>query len=298
MCYLSGNSLFVLGVENKRNPTRKQQPLALRFPSSTVFPARPTPALPCGPFEGQTTDPYALPGARGHVPLNRLAELGNMDSQDGQDYQDQKLPLRKRRVPVRILRDRQADGIPRERGRPARTKPDAASTISPTCIHRERRRGSPSAWALPFPTTGRLPAASQGNSAAAKGTACGRDARAPRGCPNWRSASRRRRWGRPRSQGMPSRRVTSQKAGRRPLGNSRLPAGSAPTPGPRGSLESETTDYGGLSGGRTLWGEAGRRPNILFIPSIHVNQGLTHAGGRDQTPGTSTRDLDVKWCPS
>ena len=185
-----------------------------------------------------------------------------------------------------------------ERGRPARTKPDAASTISPTCIHRERRRGSPSAWALPFPTTGRLPAASQGNSAAAKGTACGRDARAPRGCPNWRSASRRRRWGRPRSQGMPSRRVTSQKAGRRPLGNSRLPAGRAPAPGPRGSLESETTDYGGLSGGRTLWGEAGRRPNILFIPSIHVNQGLTHAGGRDQTPGTSTRDLDVKWCPS
>ena len=38
------------------------------------------------------------------------------------------------------------------------------------------------------------------------------------------------RAGRPRSQGMPYRRVISQKAGRRPLGNSRLPAGRVPAP--------------------------------------------------------------------
>ena len=37
---------------------------------------------------------------------------------------------------------------PRERGRPARTKPGTAWDISPTCINRERRHGSPSAWPL------------------------------------------------------------------------------------------------------------------------------------------------------
>ena len=67
-----------------------------------------------------------------------------------------------------------------ERGRPARTKPGTASAISPTWINRERSHGSPSAWPMGFPPTGWLPAASHGSSAAAKGTGCGRDARAPR----------------------------------------------------------------------------------------------------------------------
>ena len=40
----------------------------------------------------------------------------------------------------------------------------------------------------------------------------------------------RMRAGRPRSQAMPSRRATSQKADVRPLGNSRLPASPAPAP--------------------------------------------------------------------
>ena len=83
-----------------------------------------------------------------------------------------------------------------------------------------------------------------------------------------------------------------------PLGKLPFARRPRPCPEPRGSFESETTDHGGLSGGRTLWGEVGRRPNILFIPSIHVDQGLTHARGRDRTPRTSTRDLGVKWCPS
>ena len=48
----------------------------------------------------------------------------------------------------------------RERGRPARTKPGTALTISPTWIKRERRHGSPSAWPMRFPPAGWLPAAS------------------------------------------------------------------------------------------------------------------------------------------
>ena len=128
----------------------------------------------------------------------------------------------------------------------------------------------------------------------------------------------RMRAGRPRSQGNHSplegesqkpsrqakadavgggRRATSQKADVHPLGNSRLPASRAPAPGPGGSFESDTMDYCGLSGARTLSGEAGWRQNILFILSIHVNQGLTHARRRDQTPGTSFRDLGVTSCP-
>ena len=82
------------------------------------------------------------------------------------------------------------------------------------------------------------------------------------------------------------RRATSQKADGHPLGNSRLPASRAPAPGPGGSLKSETTDYCGFSRARTLSGEAGWRQNILFILSIHVNQGSTHARRRDPTPGT------------
>ena len=81
------------------------------------------------------------------------------------------------------------------------------------------------------------------------------------------------------------RRATSQRADVHPLGNSRLPASRAPAPGPGGSLESETTDYCGLSGARTLSGEAGWRQNILFFLSIHVNQGSTHARRRDPTTG-------------
>ena len=116
----------------------------------------------------------------------------------------------------------------------------------------------------------------------------------------------RMRAGRPRSQGNHSplegesqkpsrqakadavgggRRATSQKADVHPLGNSRLPASRAPAPGPGGSLESETTDYCGLSRARTLSGEAGWRQNILFFLSIHVNQGSTHARRRDPTTG-------------
>ena len=47
-----------------------------------------------------------------------------------------------------------------ERGRPARTKPPAASAISPTWINRQRRHGSPSAWPMLFPPPGYLTAAS------------------------------------------------------------------------------------------------------------------------------------------
>ena len=114
----------------------------------------------------------------------------------------------------------------------------------------------------------------------------------------------RMRAGRPRSQGItppyagesqkPSRqakadavgggrRATSQKADLHPLGNSRLPESRASGPGPGGSLQSDTTDYCGLSRARTLSGEAGWRQTIL---SIHVNQGSTHAQRRDPTPGT------------
>ena len=90
-----------------------------------------------------------------------------------------------------------------ERGRPARTKPGTATAISPTCNNRERRLGFPFAWPMRFPPTGWLPAASHGSSAAAKGTACGRDARAPRaitpplrGSRRSRAARRRlMRWG-------------------------------------------------------------------------------------------------------
>ena len=89
------------------------------------------------------------------------------------------------------------------------------------------------------------------------------------------------------------RRVTSQKADLHPLRNSRLPESRAPAPGPGGSLQSETTDYCGLSRARTLSGEAGWRQNILSILSIHVNQGSTPAQRRDQTPGASFRDLGV-----
>ncbi len=116
----------------------------------------------------------------------------------------------------------------------------------------------------------------------------------------------RMRAGRPRSQGNHSplegesqkpsrqakadavgggRRATSQRADVHPLGNSRLPASRAPAPGPGGSLKSETTDYCGLSRARTLSGEAGWRQNILFILSVHVNQGSTHARRRDPTTG-------------
>ena len=102
-----------------------------------------------------------------------------------------------------------------ERGRPARTKPGTASAIFPTWINRERRHGSPSAWPMRFPPTGWLPAASHGSSAAAKGTGCGRDARAPRRC-------------RPGGAVGGVWRATSQKADVRPLGNSRLPASPAP----------------------------------------------------------------------
>ena len=104
---------------------------------------------------------------------------------------------------------------PWERGRPARTKTGTASVISTTWINRQRRHGSPSAWPLLFPPTGWLPAASHGSSAAAKGTACGRDARAPRRC-------------RPGGAVGGVWRATSQNADLHPLGNSRLPASRAP----------------------------------------------------------------------
>ena len=73
----------------------------------------------------------------------------------------------------------------------------------PTWINRERRHGSPSAWPMLFPPTGWLPATSHSSSAAAKGTGCGRDSRAPRaitpplrGSRRSRAARRRlMRWG-------------------------------------------------------------------------------------------------------
>ena len=99
------------------------------------------------------------------------------------------------------------------------------------------------------------------------------------------------RWGSRPQGGCLQHRTEAQ---RRPKGQD---AGGTPAlpgdPGRGGSFESETTDYCGLSGARTLSGEAGWRQTILFILSIHVNQGSTHARRRDQTPGTSFRDLGV-----
>ena len=137
----------------------------------------------------------------------------------------------------------------RERGRPARTIPGTASAISSTRVDRQGRHASASAGPMRFPPAGRPAAPSQGNRAATQGTACGRDARAPG-------------WCRPDGAVEGIRGATSLKADRRPLGNSRLPAGLAPSPYPgadqtrvkqvlfqispapalpRGSYESETT---------------------------------------------------------
>ena len=124
-----------------------------------------------------------------------------------------------------------------ERGRPARTKPGAASPISPTWINRERRHGSPTAW--PHAVPAHRVAACSIALKLSKGTGCGRDARSRRDS---------MRAGRPRSQVGSSRwcavggiwRATSLDADLSPLGNSRLPASRAPAPGPGGSFEGET----------------------------------------------------------
>ncbi len=92
-----------------------------------------------------------------------------------------------------------------ERGRPARTKPGAASANSYTWIDRQRRLGSPSAWPLRFLQRGGCPQSRADAQRPPKGKGCGRDARAPRGNHsvlegNRRSrASRQRliRWGTP-----------------------------------------------------------------------------------------------------
>ena len=82
----------------------------------------PPPALAGGPFEGETT-----------------FELGNIDRQDGQDEQHERLLHKKRRAPVRFLKGRRPAGIPWERGRPARipSLPSGAASAS-----RKGRNGS------------------------------------------------------------------------------------------------------------------------------------------------------------
>ena len=106
---------------------------------------------------------------------------------------------------------------PRERGRPARTNPLAASAISSTGINRQRRPASASAGPMRFPPAGRSAATSAGKLSG-----------------NRRDSMRA---GRPRSRGCRLdgelggiRRATSLKAGLSPLGNSRLPASRAPRP--------------------------------------------------------------------
>ena len=100
----------------------------------------------------------------------------------------------------------------------------------------------------------------------------------------------RMRAGRPRSQALPSRRcgrgcLAGDFSESRPAPFGKLPFARQPCPCPRtGRIIRE--DYCGLSRARTLSGEAGWRQNILSILFIHVNQGLTRARGRDQTPGT------------
>ena len=86
----------------------------------------------------------------------------------------------------------------------------------------------------------------------------------------------RMRAGRPRSQAIPSRRCRGgglagdfSDSRPAPFGKLPLPASRAPAPGPGGSLQSETTDFCGLSRARTLSGEAGWRQSILSIPSIN-----------------------------
>ena len=105
----------------------------------------------------------------------------------------------------------------RERGRPARTNPPAASAISSTGINRQRRPASASAGPMRF-SAGRA----VGCNIAGKLSGNRRDSM---------------RAGRPRSRGCRPdgevggiRRATSLKAGLSPLGNSRLPASRAPAP--------------------------------------------------------------------
>ena len=112
-----------------------------------------------------------------------------------------------------------------ERGRPARTRPGAASPLSPTWISRQRRRCFPCGWPMQRPTAG---------------TGCGRDARAPRGCGPADDLSIIRRAPRSRSLVSPSydlprrggRGPGSQANGSFPKGTGRLseksPAGYPP----------------------------------------------------------------------
>ena len=84
----------------------------------------------------------------------------------------------RRRVPARGARATEG-GAPRERGRPARTRPGTASANSSTRPDPQRPRDSASADPMPLPPAGWPGAASQDNRAARNGSACGRDARAP-----------------------------------------------------------------------------------------------------------------------
>ena len=79
------------------------------------------------------------------------------------------------------------------------------------------------------------------------------------------------RAGRPRSQGMPSRRVTSQKAGRRPLGNSVCPP-AAPLPPDRADHSRVKQRIMVAYPEEGLFGEkpVGDRTSCLSRPSIRM----------------------------
>ena len=59
------------------------------------FQTSPAPALPGGSFEGETTGPYAYQ-EQGPCPVNAVFYILNMDTQDRQDNQDEKLLHKKR----------------------------------------------------------------------------------------------------------------------------------------------------------------------------------------------------------
>ena len=121
-----------------------------------------------------------------------------------------------------------------------------------------------------------------------------------------RGQRHRMRAGPPRSQAMPSRRsrgggarrATSQKAGVRPLGNSRLPASPAPAPPRRGgSFEGETTDPYGLSGAGTCPVKPVCDSNVFVVhPEGLLNhQSVKHSVGEYVKGMAHTNGVESFW---
>ena len=169
-----------------RHRTKAQrQPKGQHAGGTPALPGKARPAAPCGSFEGKR--PIV---SEDEPPMDTKRYGAASTARSAQNASAVWCPCACKGDVVELLERPQFSsrerGRPartmmasRERGRPARTKPGTASAISSTWINRKRRHGSPSAWPLLFSPAGWLPVASHRSSAAAKGTACGRDARAP-----------------------------------------------------------------------------------------------------------------------